>query len=210
MRRFTLANAGLIAACVAAAVGVSSPAEATTTAVVVNSCDSLTDNDTAGCLFVGNINGNPNQTNAASYLNAQDAYNAWATANNLPTITLDYLTGTDDANFGDFGSWTGSGGTSGTFDLSGFDLDFYAVKAGDKFIVYQYLGSDGTGNWSTAGLVNKQGQLQAVSHLAFFGTDAAPHVPEPSTWATMLIGFGATGFAMRRSRRKKALLTQIA
>jgi hypothetical protein len=33
--------------------------------------------------------------------------------------------------------------------------------------------------------------------------------PEPATWAMMLVGFGATGFAIRRSRRK-ALLTQIA
>ena len=30
-------------------------------------------------------------------------------------------------------------------------------------------------------------------------------VPEPSTWAMMLIGFGAIGFAARRSRRKVAL-----
>jgi hypothetical protein len=35
-------------------------------------------------------------------------------------------------------------------------------------------------------------------------------VPEPATWAMMLMGFGATGIAMRRSRRKKALLAQIA
>lgn len=29
-----------------------------------------------------------------------------------------------------------------------------------------------------------------------------PAVPEPGTWATMLIGFGLTGWAMRRRRRK--------
>ncbi|HMI41609.1 MAG TPA: PEPxxWA-CTERM sorting domain-containing protein [Sphingomicrobium sp.] len=34
-------------------------------------------------------------------------------------------------------------------------------------------------------------------------------VPEPATWATMLFGFGAIGFAMRR-RRKPALLAQAA
>jgi hypothetical protein len=36
-----------------------------------------------------------------------------------------------------------------------------------------------------------------------------PAVPEPATWAMMLAGFGATGFAMRRARRKN-LLAQIA
>ena len=43
-----------------------------------------------------------------------------------------------------------------------------------------------------------------VTHLATaqftpFGDAAA--VPEPSTWAMMLVGFGALGFAMRRRRR---------
>lgn len=33
-------------------------------------------------------------------------------------------------------------------------------------------------------------------------------VPEPGTWAMMLLGFGAVGFAMRRSRRKTAPLAQ--
>jgi len=37
-----------------------------------------------------------------------------------------------------------------------------------------------------------------------------PGVPEPATWAMMLAGFGATGFALRRTRRRKALLMQIA
>lgn len=35
-------------------------------------------------------------------------------------------------------------------------------------------------------------------------------VPEPGTWAMMLLGFGATGFALRRSRRKESDLLQIA
>jgi hypothetical protein len=33
-------------------------------------------------------------------------------------------------------------------------------------------------------------------------------VPEPGTWATMLLGFGAVGFAMRRRRTPQ--LAQVA
>ena len=49
---------------------------------------------------------------------------------------------------------------------------------------------------------------QGWSNAALYQTQP-PSVPEPATWAMMLIGFGATGFAMRRNRRK-VLLTQIA
>jgi hypothetical protein len=40
---------------------------------------------------------------------------------------------------------------------------------------------------------------------AFSGTISFGAVPEPGTWAMMLLGFGAVGFAMRR-RRRPALL----
>jgi hypothetical protein len=44
------------------------------------------------------------------------------------------------------------------------------------------------------------------------GGIAGPNVPlpEPATWAMMLVGFGAAGVAMRRDRRRKVLLTQLA
>jgi hypothetical protein len=35
-------------------------------------------------------------------------------------------------------------------------------------------------------------------------------IPEPSTWAMMLLGFGACGVAIRRSRRRKTLVGQLA
>ena len=41
-----------------------------------------------------------------------------------------------------------------------------------------------------------------------YGVTAA--VPEPSTWAMMLFGFGAIGFGMRRSRRSNSRILQVA
>jgi hypothetical protein len=35
-------------------------------------------------------------------------------------------------------------------------------------------------------------------------------VPEPGTWAMMLLGFGGIGFAMRRSRKQNGRLLQVA
>ena len=48
------------------------------------------------------------------------------------------------------------------------------------------------------------------SNAQIFAVDPTPGVPEPATWAMMLLGFGAAGVAVRRSRRKKALVTQFA
>jgi hypothetical protein len=43
-----------------------------------------------------------------------------------------------------------------------------------------------------------------VDDLAFQGSPAIGGVPEPSTWAMMILGFGLVGYAIRRSRRPKA------
>ena len=51
---------------------------------------------------------------------------------------------------------------------------------------------------------------QGFSNAAIYTTDPHPSVPEPSTWAMMLLGFGAAGVAMRRGRRKTQLMTQLA
>ncbi|QNP44517.1 PEP-CTERM sorting domain-containing protein [Sphingomonas daechungensis] len=37
--------------------------------------------------------------------------------------------------------------------------------------------------------------------LSSIVVNPTPAVPEPATWAMMLIGFGAVGFSMRRGRR---------
>jgi opacity protein-like surface antigen len=49
----------------------------------------------------------------------------------------------------------------------------------------------------------------SVTAFARIGA-GAPAVPEPATWAMMLVGFGGMGVAMRRNRRKSATALQVA
>jgi hypothetical protein len=45
-------------------------------------------------------------------------------------------------------------------------------------------------------------QFVSVTGNQIIGTAAVAGVPEPSTWAMMLLGFAGLGFAFRQSRRK--------
>lgn len=45
---------------------------------------------------------------------------------------------------------------------------------------------------------------QGPNGFRIFATDATAAVPEPATWAMMLLGFGAIGMAMRGRRRRLA------
>lgn len=207
---------------VASAAAIILPAGAAQASEVITAkCDSVTDGDAQGCLFSGNINGNTDPLNVNSHKNAEAKYNAWANSFNpdLENITLTYLIGTDDdgseageLDFADYGSWTGMDTPMGTFTLdgddlpAGFQLEFFAVKAGPYFMLYEYIGpGTGTGieiNWSTLGIkVGKSPNPPGVSHMAFFGS-VVSEVPEPATWAFMIVGFGAIGASLRSARRK--------
>jgi len=47
--------------------------------------------------------------------------------------------------------------------------------------------------------------FQATSDLIVYATGIAGGVPEPATWAMMLVGFGGLGVLLRRRRHEKAL-----
>ncbi len=48
------------------------------------------------------------------------------------------------------------------------------------------------------------------SNAVLYTTGGTPPVPEPATWAMMLLGFGAAGTAIRRNRRRTAHIAQLA
>ena len=135
-------------------------------------------------------------------MNAQNAYNLYNDTHPSadPDILLTVLASTDDANFGSFGSFTGGGSDSGTWNLSGFLIDFVAVKASSQFVLYQLDSPASSGFWDTFDIPFRNNPHE-VSHLVFFGTEQMAAVPEPATWAFMIFGFGAIGGVMRRQRK---------
>lgn len=100
-------------------------------------------------------------------------------------------------------------GGSGTYVLKTL-ADF-----GDTYSTRAFVSAFGVGDGSGAGIAfNAFADNLALTTTS--GTNrvnfAAPSgaVPEPATWAMMLVGFGGMGAAMRRNRRKENAILQAA
>ena len=104
---------------------------------------------------------------------------------------------------------------SGLFDIPG--NPYYYLTSGATFL-------DGSGVRFNAGAaqniaffhqdgvaadlyrVNGNGTISAFGPATSTRVAATGAVPEPSTWAMMLLGFGAIGYSMRRKRRAREFL----
>jgi hypothetical protein len=85
-----------------------------------------------------------------------------------------------------------------------FDLNWtYTILGGTG----RFLGASGT----FIGLGTNDGRTRPTPvTLAFNGIINAPAVPEPGTWAMMLLGFAGVGLALRSRRRSEVKLAQLA
>lgn len=83
----------------------------------------------------------------------------------------------------------------------------YASLVGRVGSQYQLLGTSFTGSFASAGTLqlffwdenNADNSGTITAHITTANPGA---VPEPGTWAMMLLGFGAVGFAARRQRSR--------
>lgn len=90
------------------------------------------------------------------------------------------------------------------------DLDFFTVLVNGVAATHT-VNTDFTDQWTatnvniTAGALNSIQLVYNVASLqgnaGYVGHATFTPVPEPATWAMMLIGFGAVGYSLRRRRR---------
>ena len=142
----------------------------------------------------GNLSTNPG---AATVFTASGAL--------LTNLTFQILTGFTAAEF------NLEQGSPSSFTISLTD------SAGDVFnqVVNNLQGSNIFNIIAPAGTVYTSGTLVSTTGGAFqdfkqLRVVAAGAVPEPATWAMMLLGFGAMGASLRRSRRRSGKILQIA
>jgi hypothetical protein len=73
-------------------------------------------------------------------------------------------------------------------------VHFFTIKQSDGFALFH--DSDPI-TWGSFDLDDYFPDNPGYSHISFFDSSTPP-VPEPATWALMLLGFGAIGWGMRR------------
>ena len=117
-------------------------------------------------------------------------------------------------SFTDF-TWQAVEGTKDFFALSGQTLTFDTLLYGAQIFSFHFgNGAPGDGDFTvlylfdfgTTGASSINVGMNGFSN----GVIVPPPVPEPGTWAMMLLGFGGIGMAMRRRRRPATALPQLA
>jgi hypothetical protein len=223
MRKLSL----LAAAAFAATVFASSPAQATVVICTSPNCTATDENVlVTAATNVTVVNGTTNNTGVAgTFTSSTDTLNG--NANGQADVSandglLSQLTYTIDSG------WYFTSAVFNLFPLPGNQNN----EATSVFIQYwdpilgmqtETVSTNGQNDFGIYGNAGEQfiaigfaadpssTGIQDMRQLRLGGVAQVGQVPEPSTWALMLLGFGATGIAIRRSRRRKGTLaTQLA
>ena len=130
----------------------------------------------------------------------------------LTSLNFALQSGTfNNLEFNLFGASSGGIATFTAIDDEGQVFTFnnggagYTLGNGENFFGFQGINGESIQSFSIA---ISPGSIQDVRQIRLDQVTAA--VPEPGTWALMLLGFGAVGVGMRRRRRKSATLVQMA
>ena len=136
------------------------------------------------------------------------------------TTTVGYTdTALDNPSFSEFLTFTNdlAGVYSLTLSTSSLSVDFTSAilsGPGGPFELIKEFDNGIAEFWNLSSLFLEAGTYQLTingnnsSTGSLGGTVTINAVPEPGTWAMMLLGFGAAGYAMRR--RRAPVLAQMA
>lgn len=108
------------------------------------------------------------------------------------------INGTFDIFFGTGqvqGTVAGMASPSGTVGLTNLDLAYTILSGTGAF-----AGATGSFGGIATADVRGRGPTSPLFTLNFTGNINAPAVPEPGTWAMMLVGFSGIGWSTRRSK----------
>ena len=149
-----------------------------------------------------NLNGAVN-VNSAFFYGPQDFSGPYAVnsvySGAAPDILTISLPAVENAFFLDFTTLFSS--TTATFTLSnGFTTSVSPTVAFPNSP--EFLGFISDAPFSTITLSVPSQQSWVVKDFGYGAFKGVAAVPEPSTWAMMLLGFAGLGFAFRQSRRK--------
>ncbi len=198
MTKTFIVKSAMIGALLAAA-SIAVPAQAALT--IVSACDkTLTNPDAVAC--AGYYSGNLLNGSATDIANQQEAIASlpgdfvfdgnWAALD--PEFKIESLSNINQMNFGK----TLYGST-----IIGAHFGNVAGDAQNVSVFWLFdFGSDGA---QFVALDDTKGFSNAVLYTTGVGA-----VPEPSTWALMLLGFGAVGGAMRAKRRLPKTFSALA
>jgi hypothetical protein len=77
-------------------------------------------------------------------------------------------------------------------------------RASRLFLGRVHLNFSGSAPFTLNDFVDRYASIAALNNQSGEGHPFIPAVPEPATWAMMLLGFGALGGMLRRRERQSA------
>ena len=144
--------------------------------------------------FGGTLNGSGNlTTDGTSFVNPLNGYTAQ---------TITGVTGTFNGS-----AITGLASVFGANNLYYLSGPFYVDGNGLGFSTAAGVSANLFVTNGTSYRVNTQGAGLLTGLVTANSAPVAAAVPEPATWAMMLIGFGAVGYGMRRRKRVPTMQT---
>jgi hypothetical protein len=151
----------------------------------------------------------------------------------LAALTMSLASAANAAVTYDFSGTLSGGSTSFSFTSDDFITSFTNVSAGDLDscvvpvpdtcngvvfspgennldVVSVIIGDSSFGFGFALGVLTTPGTHQSIAANSGTLIISESAVPEPETWMMLLVGFGATGFAMRMQRKDTARPAHIA